>query len=473
MEALETHSIKKEADALLAALARDPADQPAMKVLKTFVYSKGGARYVADRLMALAEANPSSVMLIRLTADVLFKAELFAQSLRQYMQLIRVQAELSPNEYAQYTSCLLHLGLFEPAMKGCNALITQHPERAAFYNIRSQVHKAYGDFKAMRADMEKALSLEPENSELQYISSRQQLMVSGFREGYELYAKRDPLHRNPYPLSIAEWQGEALAGKKLLVIAEQGVGDVVMFLSLIPSLLERDAKIVLAVTPAMLALVARSFPKATVVELTADVYAGEGIEADYYTPIGNLLTFIRGYEPAAHPPFLKADPVQVAALRSKYKEEAGDARLIGISWHTSNAFTGVLRNIPLEKWLPLAVLPRVRLVSLQYGEHANEVAAFNARAAAPLIVDDSISPVKSLDAASAQLAAMDRVVTIQNSTVHLAGGLGVSADLLLSSASDWRWGIKKENRWYKSVTIHRQTKPLEWGEIVEQLTASF
>lgn len=469
MEALGIHSLETQADALLDALARDPSHQPAMKMLKDLVYAKGGASYVADRLHALAEANPSSVMLVRLAADILFKAERFAPSLRLYMLLIRAQAEISPNEYALYTSCLLHLGLFEPAMKGCNALIAQHPGKSAFYSIRSQVHKAYGDFASMRADMEKALALDPDNAELQYISSRQQLMVSGFREGYELYAKRDPLRKNPHPLAIGEWQGEELEGKKLLVIAEQGVGDVVMFLSLVPWLLGEGAKVVLAVSPAMTALVSRSFPEVEVVEFTAGIYAGKGVQADYYTPIGSLLSFIREYRPCDHPPFLKADSGQAAALRSKYKEAAGGLRLVGIAWHTTNAFTGVLRNIHLEKWLPLAAVPGVRLVSLQYGDHADEVAAFNRQAAMPLITDPSIAPVRNLDAAAAQLMAMDKVITIQNSTVHLAGALGVPADLLLSSASDWRWGTREDNRWYKSVTIHRQKKPLEWEGIIASI----
>ncbi len=99
-------------------------------------------------------------------------------------------------------------------------------------------------------------------------------------------------------------------------------------------------------------------------------------------------------------------------------------------------------------------------------DHAAETEAFRD----VLHTDASIDAYGDTDALAAQIRACDEVVSIQNSTVHLAGALGVKTTLMLSAASDWRWGLKRiDSRWYESVHIERQEKLLHWKPVLRRV----
>jgi len=104
---------------------------------------------------------------------------------------------------------------------------------------------------------------------------------------------------------------------------------------------------------------------------------------------------------------------------------------------------------------------------LQYGSF-DALEAQAAQACAPLLIDRTVDQFADMDRFAAQVAAMDQVVTIDNSTAHLAGALGRSVSLLLPFAADWRW---LENRsaspWYPTVRLIRQHQPGDWTSVIE------
>jgi len=111
-------------------------------------------------------------------------------------------------------------------------------------------------------------------------------------------------------------------------------------------------------------------------------------------------------------------------------------------------------------------------VSLQYGDF-DELETQVSAAKAPLHVDRTVDQFSDIDRFAAQVAAMDRVITIDNSTAHLAGALGIPVSLLLPFASDWRWlHTRSESPWYPSLRIFRQPRMGDWASVIADVQAS-
>jgi hypothetical protein len=165
--------------------------------------------------------------------------------------------------------------------------------------------------------------------------------------------------------------------------------------------------------------------------------------------------------------YLQADPARVAALRARYG--AGDGvRVVGLSWRSGNAAEGARRSIPLAGWAPLLMRPDLRFVSLQYGDHGAEIAA----APGEILVDPEVDPLADLDRFAAQVAAMDLVLTIDNSTAHFGGALGVPTWILLTHVPEWRWLADGDaSYWYRSARLYRQPARGAWAPVIDTVSA--
>ena len=122
---------------------------------------------------------------------------------------------------------------------------------------------------------------------------------------------------------------------------------------------------------------------------------------------------------------------------------------------------------------PFAGVPSVRLIDLQYGDTEADRRAFAEATATALLHDGAIDQMADLDAFAAQVAAMDLVVSISNTTVHMAGALGVPAWVMLPTRPMWRWmADRNDSPWYPSVRLFRQTRAGEWSDVIDRVAAA-
>ena len=126
--------------------------------------------------------------------------------------------------------------------------------------------------------------------------------------------------------------------------------------------------------------------------------------------------------------------------------------------------------IPLSELATALHLPQVRLVNLQYGDVDNEIESLREKTGIDIIQLSEIDNKDDIDGLAALIMACDKVISISNLTIHLAGALGKESQVLLAPSSDWRWG-KRQSRsyWYDSVCLLRQTKIGDWDDVLEQL----
>jgi hypothetical protein len=275
------------------------------------------------------------------------------------------------------------------------------------------------------------------------------------------------------PADLPIWRGEPLAGKRILLLGEQGIGDAMMFATLLPRLQAEGASIALAPGDRLLSLYQRSLPDVAVVS-TKDLRNGACKPGDfhYQSPLGSIVQyrFSQLVDFAPRSPFLVADPALTQRLRDRYRQ--GEARpLIGISWQGGGKPKRIAaKSIALQDLTPLLSRAHLRFVSLQYGDAAPHLKRYRKQTGLEIIHDPEIDSLKDMDAWHSQVAAMDAVISIANTTIHGAGGLGVPTLCLLSRQADWRW-VKPEIHqgcyWYPSVEVAYQNDQGSWQPALE------
>jgi tetratricopeptide (TPR) repeat protein len=309
---------------------------------------------------------------------------------------------------------------------------------------------------------ERAVALAPDDPGARLACAGHRLMLGRLGEGWDLTSHRwrpeDRLHDGGLPL----WNGQPLPEGRILVGREQGIGDEIMFASLLPELLAAVNHLTLLCEPRLRSVFARAFPTLAFREASDQT---DGLRAQI--PMGDLPRLLRPNEAAfaqARQPYLHAEPDRIASLRQRY----GDGRpLVGLSWRRLNTATAARRSMTLADAAPLLADRRFRFVSLQYGD-ARKIA--EEAKGLPILVDPDVDALASAEDALAQVAAMNLVISIDNSTVHFAGALGIDCHVLLPFAADWRWVVGREDtHWYSSLRLLRQQRGESWQQLSARL----
>lgn len=259
------------------------------------------------------------------------------------------------------------------------------------------------------------------------------------------------------------WLGAtAVAGKRLLVVTEQGLGDTIMFARYIPLLVARGAHVILRAPLSLLPLLA---PLG--VELHAD--AGPPPDFDQHVAMMSLpLVFATTLTTIPPAPYLTADRARVAAWRQRL----GDPRRlrVGVAWSGNPAFQrDRTRSLRAEQFLPALAATGAELHVLQTPVREADRAVL---AATPNLVDHSASLVDFAETA-ALMTALDLVITTCTSAANLAGALGLPAWVLLQFAPDPRWLLGRDRSpWYPSLRLWRQRARGDWAELIARVAAS-
>jgi tetratricopeptide (TPR) repeat protein len=302
------------------------------------------------------------------------------------------------------------------------------------------------------------------------------LSIGRFAEGWAEYEwrwrRKDEAERRNRPLPQPFWDGARPLAGRLLVWNEQGIGDEVMFSSLLPEL-SAGLDCILECDPRLVALFRRSLPKVEIVARRQPLPDPRLSAPDIacQAPAGTVARWLRPDQESFADKggaYLVPDAERVAALAQHYD---GSRLRVGVAWHTT-ADQAQGRRIDLQQLEPLLRTPGVRFVSVQYGDRRAEIAALKARCGVDIMEDPSVDQMKDLDGFAAQLAALDLVITIDNSAAHFAGALGVPCWVLLPSLPEWRWQLDRpDSIWWPSLRLYRQSRRGDWSEPVTRVTA--
>jgi tetratricopeptide (TPR) repeat protein len=421
---------------------------------------------------------------LRQAQDNLSKPEKLDEAVACYQRALKLKPQL-PEAHYNLGNTLHALDRLEEAAASFERALAFRPDYAeAHYNLGC-VFEDIGRLDDALASMARALQIKPDYPQARFGQALAQLRSGDFTAGWRGYETRwqSPDHDTPWRAYAQprwngekwngeKWNGEKLASEeraaRLLLWGEQGVGDEIQFAGLIPDAILTGNRITLDCDARLKPLFARSFPKIEVVSGCGPAEAEEaGIAAQL--PTGALPGLYRKTEAAfaaTTSPYLQADPLERERFGSRYSD---NRRLIGLAWQTKNQKTGRKRSIGLENFASLFALAGIRWISLQYGD-CDALEEQAAAAGAPLLIDRSVDQFADMDRFAAQIASMDQVITIDNSTAHLAGALGVPVWLLLPFAADWRWlDARSDTPWYPSLRLFRQPRPGDWQSVIESV----
>jgi tetratricopeptide (TPR) repeat protein len=363
-------------------------------------------------------------------------------------------------------------GRLEEAARFYLLALQMKPDHAEAFFSLGNVRRDQGNSSDALRQYKNALRLRPDYAQATLGLALAQLLQGDFASGWQNSEARWQSidHDTPRRAYVQPaWTGEKLESGSVLIWAEQGVGDEVMFAGLLPDAIRTGNRFILDCDERLKPLFARSFPGVTVVSEGLPGCYPE-LEVAAHLPSGSLPGLFRRSAAdfsASTSPYLLADSATRERLRFCY---ADGRLLVGLAWHSTNLKTGRQRSIDLSWLAPLFAFEQIKWISLQYGDHAL-LESQAADASAPLFIDGAVDQLADMDQFAAQIAAMDLVVTIDNSTAHLAGALGVPVWVLLPFAPDWRWLLQREDcPWYPSMRLFRQEALGEWDSVIARVT---
>ena len=361
------------------------------------------------------------------------------------------------------------------SVESCERAIALKPGFAEAYSNRGLALQAQGQLDAAIASYEQAIVLKPEFAEANWNQALALLLKEDWARGWALYEwgfdakKRGGGHRQAL---APDWDGQVLQGS-LLVLPEQGVGDEIFYSGMLNDLRGRAKTITVCVDPRLVPLYQRSFDHVHVVS-SRELEKLPPHDAQVY--MASLGRYVRAQAQgmnAVRTPYLKASAERAQALRQQI---AGAGKIIcGLSWVSKNQEVGEDKSLRLADLRPLLALPGVVFVDLQYGDTSAERAALLAATGIEVMRIPEIDNFNDLDGLAALMTACDVVVTVSNTTAHLAGALGRPLMVMLPEAFGlvWYWHAgRMDSPWYPGAKLFRQQNPGQWGSVIPEVSTA-
>jgi tetratricopeptide (TPR) repeat protein len=299
------------------------------------------------------------------------------------------------------------------------------------------------------------------------------LSLGEYARGFELYTARwERKERNSEPLTtrIPRWSGSAPV-ERLLLWAEQGVGDEIFHASMLSLIPREGLSLTLSADRRLHPIFARSFPDIHLIDRTRqESPIDEGFDAQApIADLGGLLNLSAGRIAERRYPFLIPDREGRRALIESNPALARKP-VCGIAWKSANRQFGEEKSIALRDLAPLLGDPGLSFVNLQYGDVAADIADVRAELGIEVHEVPGLDVFNDIDGLLAVIDACDVVLTTSNVTAHLAGALGKRAAVLVPSGSGriWYWHEGPKSPWYPSLRLFSQADNRDWSDAIRQ-----
>ncbi len=357
-----------------------------------------------------------------------------------------------------YANVLADVGDYARALPLRHRILAQDPGDRSQKALIGKALRAQGKYDQAIAWLETAIAAHPEDAELRIQLAMSQLADRRYAAGFRSYDIRwQTGELTPRKMDRPKWDGGSLAGKRILVLPEQGFGDAVTFARFLPVLRRFDPAQVLVIAEKPLLRLFQAVDGADWVGSTLpDTH-------DVWTNIMDLCPSHFDADPAVPPPTRLSVPADsIARARAMTAPHAGKYK-VGVVWCGSVTYRGnAFRSFSHTQYLPLLDLPDLQLFSLYKGP---ELAAFHADGTSAFVIDTASSDRDFADCA-AMMQQMDLIVTSDTATAHIAGSLGVPVWTLLHWDAFWLWQHSGTmTPWYPSMQLIRQSNPRDWDGV--------
>jgi tetratricopeptide (TPR) repeat protein len=347
------------------------------------------------------------------------------------------------------------------------------PDYAAAYNNMGVALKNRDELDAAIESYNRAIEIKPDYAEAYWNQSLAFLFKGDFKNGWAQYdwRWRSP-NFNSVPLQSTKSEWEPSQKGRILLWGEQGLGDQIMYASLIPDLIPLCSELLVQVDSRLVKLFERSFSGKVTIYPNAKKISER--QYDSHISMGSLPKYLRNdlesFKKSSQG-YLFADRKRAKLLRDSLLSD-GTEFLYGIAWRggKEEILDNKQRFIALNKIAPVIKKENVKLVSLQYGEIETELADLKKSLGIDIATVAEIDNFKDVDGLAALIEACDVVVSVASSTANLSGALYKKTAVLLPHIHDWRWKlVPPECYWYSSVRLFKQEQDSSWDQSIAEL----
>jgi tetratricopeptide (TPR) repeat protein len=399
-------------------------------------------------------------------------------------QHCRDAVSLQPDHHFAHAvlgEALILLGRFDEAKPALERALELNPRILSAYDNLGMLAENDGRADEAMALFEKSLAIDPDFAGSRFNRAVTWLRRGDLARGFADYEARWRLARTQQstklrPFSQPQWNGEPLAQKKILLWGEQGVGDEIRLSVLANDASKNSASVVLECDKRLVDLFARSLPHAHVIA-RRDVpdRATSDPSIAFHCPLETALTFLRPTLDQFPTPraYLQPDPDRTAELRFQLQRLAKGKPIIGLSWGSYNPQLSLGKTSALADWQTLLMRDDVTVVRLQKVSRDVDTANLSEDGKTLLAKLNQIPDldlVKDIDGQAALIAACDLVLSVSNTTAHLAGALGIPTWVLLPYGhfQPWYWfNDRVDSVWYPNTKLYRPTKFSAWPTLIE------
>jgi hypothetical protein len=348
------------------------------------------------------------------------------------------------------------------------------PKRIGAHYQMGMLRHMQGRLDDARRQFEHVLTLQPEHRGAEAALSCLDLSMGLFEHGWRRYEARWRDAGPPHPYAdLPAWVPGHAYQRPILIYAEQGLGDEILFLSCLPDFLRTGTKAIIACDQRLLSIVRRSFPGVEAVSREQASNRADWLRrVDAVLAMGSLPRYFRRNLqdfPAAGA-YFQAEPARVECWRKRL-ETKGTGLKVGISWRGGTAMSRQhMRTIELPLWGKLLALPDVEFVDLQYGEHSTDLCTLSSSFRNRLQVYPEV--LQDLDETAALIGALDLVISVCTSVVSLCASINRPCWVLVPASPGWIFmQAGKTTPWMPCHRLYRQNRFFEWGDVLDLVAA--
>jgi tetratricopeptide (TPR) repeat protein len=431
---------------------------------------QAAAHFAANRLdeaqeiaLALLRAQPRDFHVQRLLGALAARRGRWEECVAASTAALALQPDHAET-LANRGAALRMLGRFDEALSDYDRAIAAAPASPEAHNNRGVALAALNRHREAIAAYTRAIELKPDYDRARFNRATSRLVLGDFVQGWRDHESRwtgSEMHRGPRALPGREWDGrEDLAGKTLLLYAEQGMGDTIQLARYAAAAHRRGARVILEVHAPLVPLLQDLEGVERVVALGGPLPPFDLHRALMSLPLAFRTTLD---SIPSHVPYLQAPPDAIAAWRGKLRD--GRARHIGLAWSGSRTLRNdAHRSIPLERLAPL-VSPERTLVSIQTDIREPDRAALQS-----LGIRTFTEELRDFGDTAALVSALDLVISVDTAAAHLAGALAKPVWILLPLSPDWRWLLDRaDSPWYPTARLFRQPRIGDWDTVIAEV----
>lgn len=383
---------------------------------------------------------------------------------------------VTASDWCLHAELLLNSGQWDTCKTALGRALELQPDNPDIYVTQANLYSAQRDYAAAEGVLSTALAVSRDDPSIQLELGFLHLLQSRFETGWPLHEARKSITSSPVrQFPIPEWQGEDISNKCILIHAEQGLGDTIMFAHCLPDIIRTAGHVVIEVATRLEQLFATSFPTATVVGRNPQDPTNKWL---YQLPtppscqiaIGSLPYFFRKTPSTflPHNGYLTTQPESVEYWGKKIPPST--LPRIGIAWQGGLIQTGrIQRSISVNDLAPhLASIP-AQWISLQYGDVEPDLITLRKS----VVIHHFPEALADQYQAASLTCALDAVVCVCSTQAHLTGALGKPGLILVPFNANWRYGASgTSSPWYPSLHLLRQSAPDDWSTPISHLRTS-